>query len=109
MADSQNDSDRMPLSASHEDIMASLIRSSHKTAEWRRAMDRRFDKLEHTVETALKELRTNTQETIKARETIQTVSDGLIMAKTFRRFVVWIAPITAAIAAVWAFWNPPKG
>lgn len=104
-----DDSGPIPLNgASHEDIMVSLVRSNHKTIEWRRTMDRRLDKLEHIVETALKELRTNTQETIKARETIQTVSDGLVMAKTFRRFVVWIAPITAAAAAVWAFWHPPK-
>lgn len=86
---------------SHETIMAALLKSSHKTEEWRKSFERRMHHVETVQATMLKELQSNTIETVAARSVITEVRDAMTTARTIRKAVVWFAGFATSLAVLW--------
>lgn len=109
MSDTDSDFDKLRPGASHDDIMAALVRSSGRTAEWRRDIGDRVTQLESTNVTILRELRENTEETKRGREAVEAMRDGLTTMRTLKKVAVWFGGLAAAAASVWALWTQAGG
>jgi hypothetical protein len=94
---------------SHEAIMAALLKASHRTDEWRKSIERRMKNVEDAQDVMLKELQSNTVETVAARAVITDVRDAMTTARTLRRVVIWFGGLAAAVASVWALYTQAGG